>query len=455
MKPGHLLPIFAIAILSLLGALAAPAQDQQIKSTFIHLGQGVPGVLYEPVNPGPKAQIGVFVMHAEGDYLTFSACTELSKRGYRVLCANDTASKAGNGSEFTIDRILLDAKLGVAWLRKDPDVKKVVLLGHSGGGVLMSTYQNIAENGVSVCQGPEKIVKCPDNLAGMPAADGMMLIDSNWGLPAMMLFSIDPAVTSEQAGLPLNPDLDSFNPQNGFNPAGSHYSPEFVRKFQTAVGKRNDALIQSALDRLAAINSGKGRFTDDEPFIVPGASFLGGANRLFAQDVSLLSRTEKPWPLLHADGSVTTEIVHTVRVPENPKSLTGTLQGGGLDTTVHRFLASYAMRVTPDFSYDASTVRGVDWSSSYNEPPSSVEHIKVPTLVMGMTGHWEFLAAETIYNHSVSPDKTIAFVEGANHGYTTCKQCEKTPGQFGDTVKTTYNFVDTWLSKPGRFLAGQ
>jgi hypothetical protein len=68
-----------------------------------------------------------------------------------------------------------------------------------------------------------------------------------------------------------------------------------------------------------------------------------------------------------------------------------------------------------------------------------------------MTGHWEFLAAETIYNVSPSPDKSIAFIEGASHIIEPCKPCESTPGQFGDTVKTTYDYVDLWLSKPGRF----
>jgi hypothetical protein len=68
-----------------------------------------------------------------------------------------------------------------------------------------------------------------------------------------------------------------------------------------------------------------------------------------------------------------------------------------------------------------------------------------------MTGHWEYLAAEIIYENSASADKSIAFIEGATHVFTTCKPCEKTPGQFGDTLKTTYDYVDGWLSKPGRF----
>jgi hypothetical protein len=72
---------------------------------------------------------------------------------------------------------------------------------------------------------------------------------------------------------------------------------------------------------------------------------------------------------------------------------------------------------------------------------------------MGMTGGSEFLTAEKVYEMSKSVDKTIAFVEGATHVYTTCKACKKAPGEFGDTVKTTYDYVDSWLSKPGRFFS--
>ena len=36
----------------------------------------------------------------------------------------------------------------------------------------MTFYQNVAENGVSVCQGPNKLVQCGNELAGLPKADG-------------------------------------------------------------------------------------------------------------------------------------------------------------------------------------------------------------------------------------------------------------------------------------------
>jgi hypothetical protein len=401
------------------------------------------------VAPGAKGGIAVFVMHSSGDYLDNSACTELSRRGYRVLCANSTVAKSGSINDLDIGRVVYEARLGVAWLRKQPGIRKVVLLGHSGGGVLMSTYQSVAEGGLKACQGPEKIIKCNDNLAGLPPADGVMLLDANYGLSTMTLFSIDPAVQDETSGMKVDPALDMWNPANGFTPKGAKYSDEFARKWQAAVGKRNNQLIKTALDRLHKIESGQGQFTDDEPFLVPGAAF--GNNKFFTQDPRFLSHTHQAWPLLHKDGRVTTEIVHTVRVPQNLQRTTQTYATGALKSSVRRFLGTSAIHVTDDFGYDEDTIRGVDWTSSYTTPVGSVRNVTVPLLTMGMTGNWEYLNAELIYLNARSVDKTIAFVEGAHHEFTTCKECEKTPGEFGDTIKTLYDYVDGWLSKPGRF----
>jgi hypothetical protein len=440
----------ALVILSLHAAVAL-AQEPAIRTSFVHLGQGEPGVLYEPANPGPKAQIALFVMHSAGDYLTHSACTELSKRGYRVLCANNSNSKSGMFNDGVLDKVLLQAKAAVVYLRRIPGVTKVVLWGHSGGATIMTAYQDIAENGVKVCQDAAKIYKCPDSLAGMPPADGVILGDANWGLAPITLIGIDPAVVSNDSGMHLNPDLDMFNPRNGFRPTGSTYSQDFIRRFQSAQGKRNNALIKLAEGRLAAIEAGKGRFSDDEPFIIAGASFT--ENKLYAQDLALFTRTQKPWPLLHANGSVTTEIVHSVRVPVLTENPSHAYVGAALKTTVRSFLSTYAIRVTTDYGYGAETaIRGVEWTSSWASNPGNAEGITVPFLTMGMTGSFEMSTAETIHEHAGSADKTLVYVDGATHGYATCKKCEKTPGQYGDTMKTLYDYADGWLGKQGRFL---
>lgn len=463
-----LLALAALAALSLASAVPSAAQGEgqnmapnpppnpelapSIKTTFVHLGNGEPGVLYEPVNPGPKAHIAVFVMHATNDFLTHTACTELSKRGYRVFCVNDSIDKAGSSSmadEGTMDRILLQAKAAVVYLRKYPGVTKIVLWGHSGGASVMTSYQNIAENGVKVCQDDAKIYKCPNSLAGLPPADGVILGDANWGRATTVLINLDPSVNNEN--VKVNPDLDMFNPENGFDPKGSHYSQEFIHKFQAAQAKRENELIDLAQSRLEAIKAGKGEYTDNEPFIIAGAS--SGANKLHATDMSLFAHTQKAWPLLHADGSITTEIVHSVRVPTLTQDPSKTMMGGALRTTVISFLMTYAVRVTPDYGFGEDTsMRGVLWNSNWTDNPGNVEGITVPFLTMGNTGSFESSCAETIHNHVKSADNTLVYVEGATHGYSTCKQCEKTPGQFGDTIKTLYDYADGWLSKSGRFM---
>ena len=80
-----------------------------------------------------------------------------------------------------------------------------------------------------------------------------------------------------------------------------------------------------------------------------------------------MSHTKKAWPLLHADGSITTEIVHSVRVPEGTVSVTPSLRGA-MRGTVRSFLATFAIRTTADYGFDEDSVRGVDWASNSSCP---------------------------------------------------------------------------------------
>jgi pimeloyl-ACP methyl ester carboxylesterase len=422
-----------------------------IETTFVRLGPGVPSVVYESGETGPKSAIGVFVMHSGADYLAHSACSELSRRGYRVLCANNSNGKGGTFEDGQLDRVLSEAALGIRYLRDLPGLSKVVLLGHSGGATVMSAYQMIAEGGVAACRGPDKVFQCTDAVAGLPKADGVMLVDANWGLGIMTLLSTDPAVTDETTGQTVDASFDLFSAANGYDPLGAKYNPAFVQSYQRAQGGRYARIVAAAQARLAAIETGRGRFADDEPFTVPGASLLGFNNKLYPQDVRLFAHTKRTWPLVRADGSVVRQIIRSVRPPANRSSTTPFMRGA-LKTTVRNFLNTYAVRVTPAYRYGADGIEGIDWTSSYASVPGNVSRITAPLLAMGMTGGSEFLTAETVYEKSASTDKSIAFIEGATHVYTTCKACETTPGQYGDTVKTTYDYVDAWLAKPGRFL---
>jgi hypothetical protein len=407
---------------------------------------GVQSVLYEPVEPDEKSQIAVILMHSDIDSLVAPGSIELAKRGYRALGASVS------NRDDPLDEKLLDVKVAIEYLRQYPGVKKVITLGHSGGATLMSAYQNAAENGVQAFQGAEKLIKCSD-LGELPPADGVMLLDSNYGNGAMTLLSLDPAVLSEDSGKGLDPELDLFDPANGYNPKGSTYRDEFIRKYQKAQGERNNRLIDAALERLHAIEGGKGKYADDEPFIIPGGAQNSYNNKLFPQDIRLLSRTQKAWPLLHADGSISTQIIPCVRRPKNNKSFSDSYRMGSIKSTVRTYLNSSAVRTTENFGYNEDSLCGIDWLSSYSCTPGNMMGVSGPLLVMGMTGGYEFLAAEIIFEITAKiKDKTIAFVEGATHGFDTAKDSEEYPGQFGDTMKTLFDHVDKWLSEKGRFL---
>ena len=414
--------------------------------SFVRLADRVPGVLYEPAAGTPEMPVAVLVVHSDEDYLTFPTGEEMAARGCRVLCANVMNKE---GIIFSQLKKMKVVKAGVLYLKSLPDVEKVILMGHSGGGTLMSAYQAVAENGPSIFQGPEMIYPW-DGVEDLIPADGIMLLDSNWGNSVMQLFSLDPAVENEQSGKMLDPSLDLFNPENGFDPAGSVYSQEFIKRFQRAQSIRNNTILDFALNRLLLLEEGKGNFSDDEPLFIPGSAQGFFNNKLYAQDVRLFSHTRKPYLLLHPDGSRTTEIIKSLRGPENPKSFTDSFWEGARILSIRTYLSSYAVRTDLDYGFDEDHVWGIDWSSTYSSPVGNMEYVKVPTLVMGMTAGWEFLASETIFEHAAAPDKSIAFIKGATHKFTPARHLEAFPGQYGDTIRTLHDYIKEWISE--RFL---
>ena len=413
-----------------------------IKETFVRIARRVPGVVYAPAEEVQTLRTAVLVMHSDEDYLTCPTGAELSRRGCVVLCANVMNKE---GVFFSQAEKMHAVKAAVAYLRSRKDVGKICLMGHSGGATLMTAYQAIAENGPEVFMGEEKILPYTDTEPMLPA-DGLLLFDPNWGNAIMQLFSLDPAVTDETTGKGLDPRYDLFEPANGFDPNGSRFSEDFIRRFQQKQGERNQAILTHALERFEAIQAGKGLYADDEPLVIPGADqgFLN--NKLYAQDTRLMAHTEGEYPLLHGDGTETVEVIRSLRGPENPVSLTDRFCGGARMMTVMNYLSSYAVRTDSEYGYDESSVYGIDWSSTYNSPVGNVEHIHVPTLIVGMTAGWEYLASETIYRHCAAQDKHIAFVEGATHKFYPDRAREAYPGQFGDTIKTLHDYAARWLA---------
>ena len=202
-----------------------------------------------------------------------------------------------------------------------------------------------------------------------------------------------------------------------------------------------------ASERLKVIEAGRSAFDDDELLQIQdmGPNIIGA--RLFEADLSLAHRTKQPHIILKADGTQPVEIAESVRPPQAQEAYEGLrkLNVMSVNTTVRHFLATFALRTTPDYAITEDDIKGVDWHSAYNSPPSNAEKITAPALVLSNGCMYLIVPDEIIYNHLGSKDKTYVVNEGSTHGFTPCAP------KYGDTVKRIFDYVDTWISKPGRF----
>lgn len=414
------------------------SQTVKTKTTWVPLPSSTDAVLIEPETPGPKSRIGIIYTYPSVSNLRHTSGPELAKRGYRVLLQNQRADPIG------YEAMAPHIGNAVNYMRALPGIEKVVLLSHSAGGPLITFYQNLAENGPQVCQGPEKIFPCKgDGLTGLPKGDAVVLLDSHLGEGFRMLTYLDPAVTDEGKPSQRDPQLDMFDPRNGYNREtdGANYSEDFTRKFFAAQAARNEKLIAAALARWKAIQSGVGDYQDDEPFMVPE----GGGARPLQADLRLVSRTRNPHPLLKPEGKVAEQIAHSIHPPMGRASGAGSYeQSSRNSTSVRRFLAAHALRTTGEYNMTQDAITGIDWASSSTSAPSNIRGVTVPLLIMSMSCHYFLLTDEILYDNAASRDKQYVVVEGASHGFSPCKP------EFGDTTKRTFDYIDTWLSDPRR-----
>jgi pimeloyl-ACP methyl ester carboxylesterase len=165
----------SLALSSLAGAIAFA----QSNPAYIQFTPGaVKGALYKP-DTGPGPHVAILLMHRTANFLTHIGARELSKRGFIVLAMNPRSDN--NEAAVKWEDNALDVRSGIEFLRRQAGITKVLLFGHSGGGPAMTFYQAVAEKGPSYCQGPNKLMQCMDDLAKLPKADGMILVDAHPG----------------------------------------------------------------------------------------------------------------------------------------------------------------------------------------------------------------------------------------------------------------------------------
>jgi hypothetical protein len=423
------------------GASSASAQSNP---RFVSFGGGANGALYVP-NSGPAPHVAFLVSHRNSNYMTHASTTQLSSRGFMVL--GMTVRAVNNEALVNWPELALDIRSGVRFLRSQPGITTVILIAHSGGGPLMAFYQAVAENGPAYCQGPNKIIECSSQtLAGfVPSdrADGIVYLDAHPGTSVLTLRNLNAGVRNEdQPFKALNPMLDPFNVKNGFNPNGeSVYSAQFQAKYFRAQSDRMNALIDTALDIKKQMAVGKYHPVDEDAFVI----YRGRAG-LFNMSTNILRGTLNPARLLKNDGTIVTQVVNSVRVPDPSARENDQLMGSGnsagvKELTITAFLTANAIR--SDNSLD-----GIDWCSSNDSTICAIRQIHVPVLIGAMGGHYFIRDSEMYFENGAMADKEFIVIEGATHGIGNCTDCAAYwgTGPYTNVPLNTWNYVAAWTN---------
>ncbi len=425
------------AVASLLAAIA-PAAFAQSHPEFI------PGrvsmVLYKP-DSGPAPHVAFLIAHRTGNNLGNVACRELAKRGFAALCFN--TRYVNNEAEVQWENIALDVKAAVDYARTVPGITKVILYGHSGGTPLMTYYEAIAEAGVSFCRGPNKLVSCGNNLDGLKPVDGLLIDEGHAGDGFQSLTGINPSLAMVD-GKPklVDPSLDPFDPKNGYNPNGaSHYSQAFRTRYYAAQSKVMNAQIAEVQARKDKMKEGVGAYPDNDVVLVPFSAERGAA-RLSELDPSVpeYMSTSKPRKLLKNDGTIVTQIVHSIEPAHPDRAKTNfSFDIGTKMLTVKSYLSTNAIKSTNSFN-------GVDWCSVNNSSICNIGYIKVPTLIVAMQAYHLLADEERIFEKSAANDKDYIVVEGGTLGYTGCKDCGVPAENFSSAEKNNFDYVAKWAA---------
>jgi hypothetical protein len=421
--------------------VVGPMVTEHFRSSFVKLGgTAADALMYEPVAPAANPRVAV--LYSNSNFNFDPPAADLASRGYRVLFVRHPARPGEIPTPFDGFE---EASKGITYLRSLPGVQRVVVAGWGSGAVTMTLYADVAAHGPAACQGKQIISPCTrEQASGLAKPDGVILFDPGLG-SGSKISNVDPAYEGDNRS---KRDLDMFTAANGYDAktGTAKYSADFRKRYFAAQAARNNKIIDDAIARLKVLGQG------DEPLLVPGGVNNSDLASLHHTDLSIISHTKKPYTLLKADGSkpqVILQSIRTTTAPLGEEALAKMLSQNGRvargNYTLRQFLANDAIRTTKDFALTDDDVLGVDWKSSNTGTPYQAEGISVPALVMTNTCFQFVIASEIVYDHLASKDKTFAGVEGSEHFFTPCGP------QYGDTRMRLFDFVSSWLGKPGRF----
>ncbi len=380
------------------------------------------GILYTPARGKPRTV--VIMAHPRADFSTHYSIPFWVDAGFAAFGFN--TRYLNNDAMMIHENLLLDLAAGIRFLRDEEGFEKIVMLGNSGGGSLFAYYDSQARTakGGRVASPPGG--GPPDlNKFDLPVTDGYIALAAHPGQGMVLMSCLDASVVDESDPLASDPTLDIYDERKGFKtpPAESRYAPDFVERYRTA---------QRA--RCARIDAIARRHIEE-------ASHARAAMR--AQDFASSSAETRNYISRRA---MAPRYMIVYRTQANPNyldlSIDKSERAVGSIISPRPDLANYSAFglgrvVTPDAWL--STWSGL---SSYAKMASNLPKVIVPTLVVGANGDQDIFISDVHgeFGASGASDKTLAFIEGADH----FMRAGGTKGDLGDPRPRLMKVLTDW-----------
>ncbi|MFG2586144.1 hypothetical protein [Streptomyces malaysiensis] len=210
----------------------------------------------------PGATTVVCLMHPRQDVTHHPLVPVLLHMGVAVWTQGTRS--VNNDLALVHEQALLDVAAGMTFLR-DRGFDAIVTLGHSGGGTLYAFYIEqaglppSARLATTPAGRPTRLAE-----AALPPPDGAIFLAPHPGQGRLLLNCIDPSVADESAPLSVVPELDAFDPRNGFAdpPASSRYGEDFLAHYRDAQRARVARIDEQAREYLADAADARARYAD-------------------------------------------------------------------------------------------------------------------------------------------------------------------------------------------------